>query len=86
MDVNDSILSAEDFEDSYIGRHACEWVEINSDDFPWYLFVGFVGPHDPYDPPAEYAERCRKAEAPEPIDMSTEGKPWWIAKTRRYCI
>ena len=27
------------------------------DDFPWHLFVSFVGPHDPFDPPREYAER-----------------------------
>ena len=45
------------------------------DDFPWHLFVSFVGPHDPFDPPTEYGERYRRTQMPAPIAGGLEGKP-----------
>jgi len=96
--AHDSVLSTEDFADSYVGRRAAEWIEKVADDFPWHYFVSFVGPHDPYDPPTEYAERYRNADVPAPVSAETAGKPGWIrarqelgtpeeiAETRRqYC-
>lgn len=77
---DDSVLPTEDFQDTYIGKRACEWIDNISDDFPWHLFVSFAGPHDPYDPPVEYAERYRNAEVPDPIPAPAEGKPQWITK------
>lgn len=74
----DSVLATEDFEDSYIGRRAVEWLNKVSDEFPWHLFVSFVGPHDPYDPPSEYADRYRDAATPEPIADDLASKPQWI--------
>ena len=94
----DSVLETEEFEDTYIGRRAAEWIEQVPDDFPWHYFVSFVGPHDPFDPPTEYAERFRDADVPPAIQDSLGGKPAWqqqrkkdvdpeeIAHTRRqYC-
>ena len=75
---HDSVLPTEAFEDAYIGRRAAEWIENVPDDFPWHYFVSFVGPHDPFDPPTEYAERYRHAEVPESIHDSMEGKPAWL--------
>ena len=80
---HDSVLPADAFEDAYIGRRAAEWVENIADDFPWHLFVSFVGPHDPFDPPREYGERYRGAEMPPAIQDSGEGKPKWIMKRSR---
>ncbi len=74
----DSVLETEDFEDAYIGRRAAEWIEWVPDDFPWHYFVSFVGPHDPFDPPTDYAERYRKADMPEAIHDTLEGKPRWL--------
>jgi choline-sulfatase len=96
---HDSVLPAEAHEDMFVGRKAVEWLEqIPGDGFPWHLLVSFVGPHDPFDPPAEYAERYRDAAVPPAITDSFEGKPAWqktrdmkmsddqIAHTRRqYC-
>ncbi len=79
---HDSVLGAEDFADSYVGRRAAEWIEAVSDESPWHLFVSFVGPHDPFDPPTEYAERYRRAAMPAPIADATEGKPRWVAGRR----
>ena len=79
-DCRDSPLASEDFEDSYIGRRAVEWIENTPDDFPWHYFVSFVGPHDPYDPPTEYGERYRGAAMPPAISDTLEGKPAWVKK------
>ena len=76
---HDSVLPADAFEDVYVGRRAAEWIERVPDDFPWHFFVSFVGPHDPFDPPSEYADRYRDAEMPAPIVDSMAGKPASVA-------
>ncbi|MEE3259484.1 MAG: sulfatase-like hydrolase/transferase, partial [Candidatus Latescibacterota bacterium] len=70
----------EDFEDTYIGRRAAEWIEHVPDDFPWHYFVSFVGPHDPFDPPSEYGDRYRDKAMPPAIADTLEGKPECIQK------
>lgn len=74
----DSPLKTEDFEDGYIGRRAAEWISNIPDDFPWHLFVSFVGPHDPFDPPMEYADLFRDAVMTEGIPAHADQKPQWI--------
>ncbi|MFP4106536.1 MAG: sulfatase [Phycisphaerae bacterium] len=76
----DSRLPTEAHEDVYIGRKACEIIESFPDDNPWHMFVSFVGPHDPQDPPTEYAEQFRDADVPEPIPFREEGKPRTLVK------
>ena len=76
--AHDSVLPTEAFEDCYIGRRAAEWIENVADDFPWHMFVSFVGPHNPFDPPTEYADRYRDAEMPPPVPFNPEGKAAWI--------
>ncbi len=71
----DSVLPTEHFEDAYIGRRAAEWIEAVPDDFPWHYFVSFVGPHDPFDPPTEYADLYRDSPMPPPVQDAGEGKP-----------
>jgi choline-sulfatase len=74
----DSVLPTEAFEDAYIGRRAAAWLESVPMDFPWHYFVSFVGPHNPFDPPTEYAEHFRDAPMPDPISDTMEGKPDWV--------
>ena len=85
LQYRSSVLDAEDFEDAYIGRRAAAWLETIDDDFPWHLFVSFVGPHDPFDPPAEYSERCKNRQVPEAIAETAEGKPNWIRGRQTGC-
>lgn len=80
---HDSVLPTEWFADAYIGRRSVEWIENIADDFPWHLFVSFVGPHDPFDPPVEYAERYRNTEVQPPVQSELESKPNWV-NNRRY--
>jgi arylsulfatase len=71
----DSVLPADAFEDAYIGRRAAKWINEIPTDFPFHYFVSFVGPHDPYDPPTEYAEHFRDAEMPAATPINREGRP-----------
>jgi len=82
---HDSVLPTEDFQDAYIGRRAARWIEAVADDFPWHLFVSFVGPHDPFDPPREYAEQYRDARMPDAIPSRIDGKPQWVLNRRKAC-
>ncbi|MEM7142097.1 MAG: sulfatase-like hydrolase/transferase [Actinomycetota bacterium] len=71
----DSVLPTHAFADSYIGRRSREWLRDAPEGRPWHLFVSFVGPHDPYDPPAEYAERFRRAPVPAPTLDPSDRRP-----------
>ena len=62
-----SVLPADAWMDSWIGRRSCEWLEEVPTTSPWHLYISFVGPHDPFDPPEEYSERFRDADVPEPV-------------------
>lgn len=77
---HDSVLPTEAFEDTYIGRRAAEWIESTPTDFPWYYLVSFVGPHDPFDPPTEYAERYRGADMPAAVHDELVDKPSWLGR------
>jgi choline-sulfatase len=79
---HDSVLPTEAFEDAYIGRRAAEWIEHIPDDFPWYYFVSFAGPHDPFDPPTDYANRYRDSVMPSAIQDELAGKPNWLERRR----
>ncbi|HBE02810.1 MAG TPA: hypothetical protein DC049_10110 [Spirochaetia bacterium] len=76
----DSVLDTEDFEDSYIGRRAAEWINNIPDDFPWHLLVSFAGPHDPFDPPKEYSQKYMNVKMPPALAPKSSGKPEWIQK------
>jgi len=47
-------LPTEEHIDMYIAAKSKEWIENYQGDNPFYLQVGFAGPHDPWDSPAEY--------------------------------
>ncbi|MFQ6047920.1 MAG: sulfatase-like hydrolase/transferase, partial [Phycisphaerae bacterium] len=69
--VRPSPLPADEFLDSYIGRQAVEFINGYDRAQPLCLFVGFGGPHEPWDAPEPYAslyqpERCPAAIAATP--------------------
>ena len=53
--------------DSYIGRQAVRFVEECEEDKPVCLFVGFGGPHNPWDAPGRYATMYDPAQVPSAI-------------------
>lgn len=56
--------------DAYIdvwhGVEAAAWIERYSRPEPFFLFVGFPGPHDPWDAPSEAVDRYRGVEMSMP--------------------
>lgn len=76
--ANGSALPTEDFHDSYIGMKSVEFLENVPTESPWHLFVSFVGPHDPWDPPAKYVTPYLDKEYPDSIEANWEGKPEWF--------
>ena len=77
---HDSVVPTEWFEDAWIGRRAAKWIDEIPNDFPWFLGVHFVGPHDPFGPPSEYADRWRDAEVPEPVSSDLSDRAEWIQR------
>jgi arylsulfatase A-like enzyme len=64
--------------DAFVGRCAVEWVERHAaDPRPWFLQVGFPGPHPPYDPPARFIAPYRDRALPiRPVSgADLEGQP-----------
>lgn len=76
----DSPLPVEHYEDSYVGRRARAFIETVEDESPWHLFVSFVGPHDPWDPPTKFADHYRTAPVPPLISDPLNDKPSWQQK------
>jgi choline-sulfatase len=48
--------------DGFVGRAACEYVRRAEE--PFCLMVGFLGPHNPYDPPAPFDAMFTDADLP----------------------
>jgi len=78
-----SPLPEEHVLDSFIGRTAVEYVEQYRDERPSFLFVGFAGPHEPWDPPKRFAEMYDPDDCPQPIPEGQMG-PWLSPRSREY--
>ena len=62
-----SAIPAEHQVDNWVGREAVEYVANYAGDKPFACMVGFPGPHDPYNPPSEWAAMFDPASMPEPL-------------------
>ncbi|MDE0822007.1 MAG: sulfatase-like hydrolase/transferase, partial [Opitutales bacterium] len=52
-------LPPETHSDYYVGDRAVEWIHNHDGDKPFFLEVGFPGPHPPYDPLPGHLERYK---------------------------
>lgn len=57
-------VPAEDTLDAFIGRRACDFVGSYDRDEPFFLWVGFVGPHPPLDAPPPFSDGYDPAAVP----------------------
>lgn len=53
--VRPTVLGAEHHYDVYVGRQAANYLEVLDDPRPWFCWVSFGGPHEPWDAPEPYA-------------------------------
>ena len=58
--------------DNFLGRMACHWIDSYDKEKPFFLHVGFVGPHDPYDPPKRFLDMYKDVEIPAPVKRGDE--------------
>jgi arylsulfatase A-like enzyme len=71
-----SPLPEDDFLDSYIGRQAVEWLRRYDDPRPFCAWIGFGGPHTPWDAPGRYATLYDPDSLPDPIPAEEPGE--WV--------
>ncbi len=65
--VRPSSLPLEDYYDVYIGQKAKGYLESYRRDEPWFCWVSFGGPHEPWDTPEPYASIYDPSTMPEAI-------------------
>ena len=73
-------IPLESYVDAWHGQRAVEWIERYERAEPFFLFVGFPGPHDPWDAPAEAVQRYRGVD----ISMPSSTRRPTIEGTGRY--
>jgi arylsulfatase len=69
--VDPSPLPAAHYIDTWVGDRAAGWIASADRQRPFFLWVGFAGPHDPWDAPAEAVEAYRDAD----IALDTTVRP-----------
>ncbi len=66
-------LPVDAYVDSWHGQLAVEWIERYDRPEPFYLFVGFPGPHDPWDAPQAAVDRYRDVDISMPSSTKRPG-------------
>ncbi|MCG9128031.1 sulfatase-like hydrolase/transferase [Candidatus Poribacteria bacterium] len=59
--------------DVYVGQQAKKYLETYKHDNPWFCWVSFGGPHEPWDTPEPYASLYDPKDMPSPIPRQPVG-------------
>ena len=70
-----STLPLEDYADVYVGQQAKRYLESYGRDQPWFCWVSFGGPHEPWDAPEPYASLYRPEDMPPPVPRPEVDQP-----------
>ena len=75
--VRPSVLPLELYADVYVADRAIEHLESYDRPEPWFCWLSFGGPHEPWDTPEPYASMYDPSSMPKPIGPveGAEGKP-----------
>ena len=73
-------LPLDAYVDTWHGQEAVKWIEGYDRQEPFFLFVGFPGPHDPWDAPEEAVQRYRDVD----ISMPRSTRRPTVEGTGRY--
>lgn len=66
-----SPLGLEHYYDSYVGRRALEYLSSYDRPQPWFCWVSFAGPHEPWDAPPPYDRMHLSSDMPQAIPRMT---------------
>ncbi|GAB4291582.1 MAG: hypothetical protein Fur0025_26880 [Oscillatoriaceae cyanobacterium] len=69
--VRPSPLGLYYYYDVWVARQACHYLESYSGEEPWFCWVSFPGPHEPWDAPEPYATLYDPANMPVPAPIPT---------------
>ncbi|MBI5650162.1 MAG: sulfatase-like hydrolase/transferase, partial [Chloroflexi bacterium] len=69
-----SKIPAEHQVNKLVADQAIHFIENYRDAKPFFAMVGFPGPHDPYDPPLEFANQFDPAQMPASIPATPESE------------
>lgn len=64
--VRPTVLPNELYPDLWLADRAVERIADQPSDRPWFLWISFVGPHEPFDTPAPWAGRHLDQDLPDP--------------------
>jgi arylsulfatase len=70
--VRPSPLPLEDYYDVYVGRQAARYLQRYRRSDPWFCWVSFPGPHEPWDAPQPYASMYDPADMPPPLELAAD--------------
>jgi arylsulfatase len=65
--VRPSPLPLAEYYDVYVGQQAKNYLQNYKRSAPWFCWVSFAGPHEPWDTPEPYASMYRADDMPEPL-------------------
>ena len=68
-------VSGGDYIDAWHGQRVVRWIEEYDRAEPFFLWVGFPGPHDPWDAPADYVDLYRDLPMPMPGSLRRPDLP-----------
>jgi arylsulfatase len=74
--------------DNFVGGMARWWLETKPVDEPLFITIGFPGPHPPYDPTPDYAEKYMARDVPLPEVTADElaGLPAPLVEKRHHDV
>lgn len=72
--VRPSTLPLDAYADVYVGQQAQRYLAAYDDDAPWFCWVSFGGPHEPWDTPEPYASLYDPAQMPLPVPKPEAGR------------
>lgn len=70
--VRPSTLPLSEYYDVYVGQRAKEYLHNYKRAEPWFCWVSFAGPHEPWDTPEPFASMYRAEDMPDPIPRPPE--------------
>ncbi len=73
--VRPSALPLQEYADVYVGQRAKAYLENYDRDQPWFCWVSFGGPHEPWDTPEPYASRYDPAAMPRAAPLPEWPQP-----------
>ena len=71
--VRPSILPLEEYADVYVAEQARRFLADYSQSEPWFCWLSFGGPHEPWDTPEPYASMYDPERMPDPIMPIEDG-------------